>query len=341
MKSKAKIHKIYSFLLKTLIIIASYGFIYKQILYKRGIKETFSGVESLFDSHLFNLLLYLVILLMLLNWGTESYKWKFLISKIEKISFFKAFKAVLAGVTVSTFTPGRTGEFIGRVFVLEKANPWEGTFATITGSISQFIITVTAGLISVLIFIFKYVEFQGYFNIYTYSGIFILVIAVIIILIILYFNISILATLFERFRFFNKYEKLKSHLHVFSIYSAKELFGILVLSFIRYCIFSLQYYLLLNMFGVKIPFFEAFFLISLTFFAMSVIPTIALSELGVRGSVALYFIGCFFIKHGLLNEQVNIGILASSTLLWAINLAIPALAGGFFIISLKFFRNKN
>jgi hypothetical protein len=69
---------------------------------------------------------------------------------------------------------------------------------------------------------------------------------------------------------------------------------------------------------------------ALTFLSMSVIPTIALTEIGVRGSVAIYFFG-------FLSENV-IGIMTAAFTLWIINLVIPALIGTLFVYQLKFFR---
>jgi hypothetical protein len=69
---------------------------------------------------------------------------------------------------------------------------------------------------------------------------------------------------------------------------------------------------------------------ALTFLSMSIIPTIALTEIGVRGSVAIYFFG-------FLSENV-VGIMTASFALWIINLVVPAILGVFFVYQLKFFR---
>ena len=59
--------------------------------------------------------------MMFLNWFLESLKWRFLISKIEKISINRSIRAIFSGITISTFTPNRIGEYGGRVFCLEKS----------------------------------------------------------------------------------------------------------------------------------------------------------------------------------------------------------------------------
>jgi hypothetical protein len=64
------------------------------------------------------------------------------------------------------------------------------------------------------------------------------------------------------------------------------------------------------------------------YLAMAVIPTFALTEIGVRGSTAIFFIGLF---------STNIsGILSASIFLWIINLAVPAIIGSFLFSKSKF-----
>jgi hypothetical protein len=70
----------------------------------------------------------------------------------------------------------------------------------------------------------------------------------------------------------------------------------------------------------------------LVFFFITITPTIALAEIGVRGSVALLVFGLF--------SNNVVGILSSIFILWIINLIIPAIIGSFFIFSLKFFRKS-
>jgi uncharacterized membrane protein YbhN (UPF0104 family) len=336
----SKLRKIYGLILKTAIIIIAYGFIYKQIFHTRGLDDIYNSFKDLSLSFFFSYKLLLVFVLMFFNWGIESLKWNFLIRKIEKISFIKSFKAVLSGVTVSTFTPNRVGEFFGRVFVLEKANHWEGIFITVIGSMSQLLITIVMGLISIILFIPQYIKIEEYFPIYFYYGFVFIAIALIILLLFLFFNISLLTSLVNKLKFKGS-GKIKKYIKVFSAYSSNELFKVLLLSFVRYSIFTIQFYLLFLFFHVDIPFIDGMMLISLIFFIMTAIPTIALSELGVRGSTAIAVIGLYFGKFNTLSDDIELFIMASATTLWLINLVIPALMGSLFIFNLKFFRKKN
>ena len=84
----------------------------------------------MFDNATDPVLLALVLVLMLLNWGLEATKWKFLLRKIEIITFTKAMKSIFAGACVSIFTPNRLGEFGGRIFYLKPSNRVYGVMIT-------------------------------------------------------------------------------------------------------------------------------------------------------------------------------------------------------------------
>jgi len=93
-------------------------------------------------------------------------------------------------------------------------------------------------------------------------------------------------------------------------------------------------------YSVHIPLLHGLMIIAVVFFIMTAIPTVTLAELGVRGSVSLYFIGLYFERFSDLTEKINLGILSASSSLWLVNLAIPAILGTFFVYRLRFFRRR-
>ncbi len=337
MKVKTKLNKTYNIIIQIIIIIVALGFVYKQIFYKKDLDKIIYSFEDLFKTNDFIIKFSLIILLMIVNWGIESLKWKFLIKKIENVSFLKSFKAVLTGVTVSTFTPNRIGDYFGRVFILKKANRWEAILITIIGSMSQLLITIIIGSIAILLFIPEHIDAFNFMNINLYYGLFAFVVIFNIFLLFLFFNVQSFTFLLNRLLKKN-WRNFRKYIKVFSYYSTSELFKVLLYSFLRYCVFTLQFYLLLKLFSIPIPFFECIIIISLIFFTTSIIPTVALSELGIRNSAALYFISIYFNKFNALTDKINIGVFSATTTLWLINLALPALLGIVFVFNLKFYR---
>jgi hypothetical protein len=281
--------------------------------------------------------LLLVMVLMIFNWLIEAIKWRYLIARIEKISFARAVQAVLTGVSISTFTPNRVGEYFGRVFILKRASHIEGILITIVGSMAQLLITVLFGTTALLLFIPQYMPEMVFGHGYLYYMLTILLLAFDFLLLALFFNLSFLTELKEKI-LQNRLKGIRKFFRVFAFYHNRELATVIMLSFIRYMVFSTQFFLLIRFFGLPVPYVEALVLISLIYFVMTVIPTIALTELGIRGSVALYFFGLWISKTYPGCDDFNAGVLAASVLLWMINLGIPAVIGTFFVFRLQFFR---
>jgi hypothetical protein len=137
-----------------------------------------------------------------------------------------------------------------------------------------------------------------------------------------------------------KWKKIKKYFRIFNLYRARELTKVLGYSLIRYFVYTLQFYLMLRVFGVDLPLIQGLIMISIILFAITIIPTIAIAELGVRGSVALFIIGTYLNSQGLTDLNLDMGIIAASSGIWLINLAIPALIGAIMAFNLKFFRKN-
>jgi len=337
MINTTKIGKIYNTLLQVAILLITYWFIYDQVFYRKNLPGIVRALRDDFTHPDFTWLMVLIFLLMFVNWGVEAVKWRYLMAKIERIGFWKSYQAVLTGVTVSSFTPNRIGEYFGRVFILKTGSRIEGILVTILGSMSQLLITIFMGSAALLAFIPLFLTHYWKYNGYLYYAIVAVVVGFNILILGFYLNVSFLSTLKDKL-LRNGLKKMRKFFRIFAFYHNRELIRVLIYSFIRYLVFSFQFYLLLRLFGIRISYPDAMMLISLIYFVMAVIPTIALTELGIRGSVTLYFFGIYFTGMGGITDQNSFGILAASTLLWVINLGLPALLGSLFVFRLKFFR---
>jgi hypothetical protein len=72
---------------------------------------------------------------------------------------------------------------------------------------------------------------------------------------------------------------------------------------------------------------------SVVFLLMTIIPSIALVELGVRGEISLRIMGIFSAN--------SLGIGLTSITIWFVNLIIPAILGSLFMLNLKIFGRRN
>lgn len=337
----ANIHKnkTYNFIIRSLIVLATYYFIYKQIFQNRKLEYVTESFTDLIEQPHVTILLIWTLLLMIVNWGIETLKWQFLMNKVEKIPYFKAFEAILSGISVSIFTPNRIGEWFGRVFILKKANPWQGVFITMIGSFSQLLITIIIGSISMLFYIHIYFKDAPYYTNYILAGMILLVAVVVVSLVLIFLNVTSIPGFVSRI-LKKRFVHVNDYLSVIGRYSTFELTTVLLFSLLRYCVFAMQFYILLMLFSINIPIAHGLMLISVIFFVMTAIPTVTLAELGVRGSISLYFIGEYFKNFGEVSDKINIGIVSSTSTLWFINLAIPALLGTLFVYRLTFFRKR-
>ncbi len=311
--------------IKIVIAVAAVWFIYKRVFERENIQNLFDEYRTVFSNSSKRILFCLILLLMFFNWSVEAIKWRMMIRKIQTITFLRSLEAVFSGLTISFFTPNRIGEYAGRVFHLEAHDRIKATLITVIENLSQLLITIVAGSIALLFFLHTYVEINGYF---------LLSLSVLVCLFIfgcafLFLNVSILETMLNRFR---KTKSLSKYTEVFSYYSHTDLLKVVMLAAVRYFIFTTQFYLLLILFDVQLPYFVSLVLLAMIYYVMSLVPTIALTEIGVRGAVATFF----FDR---VTDQ-SASVLNATVSLWLINLAFPALIGTVFVFMFNLEKQK-
>lgn len=316
------------FLGPLLFLWVSYS-IYLQISSQPNLSESWKHIRESFGN---SKILFFVsaIALMFLNWSVEAVKWQLAVNKVQRVSFFTAIKAVLSGVSVSVSTPNRVGEYLGRILYMSEGNRLKAISLTITGSISQLLVTLVVGCVGLLVLKDKIATALN-IEIFWLQTILTGVVLVSAVVCLIYFRISILIKWLDRLPGVKKYAWLFDTIESFN---ATILAKILSLSILRYIIFIVQYYLLLHFFEAPVTLVQTLWSVSVSFLIMAIIPTIALfTDLGLRGTVSLRLIGLFSNNH-LAISFVTISI-------WFINLIIPALAGSLLILGVRrIFKNK-
>lgn len=314
--------------------------LYNEIQKQQDLQHTWHRMkESAFGSNSWKLAI--VLVLMFLNWGIEARKWQVLVRFIERITFFKAFKAVFSGQALAVNTPNRVGEYVGRVVYLQEGNRLKGIALTIVGSLSQTIITLTAGLLGLYLMkdtvtgaitdILAKTEIIQWFPNFVpiaYEIIFYGVMFGVLVMLLVYFELSYLTRLIEKLPFVKKYSYLIEKLEDLHW---KTLTRILSLSLTRYVVFLVQFVLLLQVFEIEIPLWQAAGLVSVFFLVLAVVPTVSTVELSLRALAAVELFG-------LVAPDKKIEIIATAAGIWVINLIIPALAGSIFILGIKLFK---
>ena len=325
---KKKLFRYLGIFLKGLMLALTFWFIYNRIFTTKNLDEIVDYFRKYLSSNENLWMPVLAVLLVFANWAIETAKWRYLILKIENISFLQAFKAVISGVTVSVFTPNRIGEYAGRVIYIKTADRIEATLITVISSLGQLVITLLVGALALLFFVKDYYsatvnDWTFYIGLQLYAVLFIL-------MILAFVNTSVLTIILSRIRFLRL--RFKKYIQVFSYYRQRDLSLVLFLSFTRFLVFSIQYFLLLNYFGVEITLGEAVVLIPVYLITLTVIPTMTLAELGVREVVSITVFSVISVN--------EIGMVATVFAIWLINLAVPAIVGTLFVLQTRIFRSN-
>ncbi|MDK2910873.1 MAG: hypothetical protein PWR20_2441 [Bacteroidales bacterium] len=326
----------WNLLLRIVILAGAYGYIAWKLWNLPAGALTSFHFSAIYDHAHYGLPFIFVFLLMFLNWGLETLKWQQLILKIEKVPFFKAYMAIFTGVTASVFTPNRIGEYIGRVFILQNREPAKGILITLVGSLAQILIYLTGGALAGLLLFYRYIlPWRPQLAFLSW----ILIPAVILLIAgsIAIFSYLPNFTRLMRKLLPRKWHRIRSWIGVLGFYSRREMLEILFLSLLRYLVFTFQYVILLKMYGLDLSLGALLTGIPVIIMLLVVVPSVALSELGVRNSVALFVFG-LMLPAGMKNDPlIDISIIAAATSLWLINVAIPAIIGSFFVFKLRFF----
>ena len=314
--------------IKILIVLAGCWVLYVKIIKNQDITEMWESVKLSFSSTKNVLLMVAAFILMPVNMAFETRKWQKSIQPVERVPFRKAYTAIFTGITAGMMFPNRTGDFLGRIFILEKGNRLKAAMLTFVGNMAQMLVTVSLGCIAWIFF--------GHENNYWY----ILIISLIIIVLgfLLYFNIHILRHI-QRLIPKKWRPRTEKYMEIFSSYSKKDLAVILLLAIAKYAVYSFQFVLLIWAFDVPLNYFEAMIPIMLTYLLMTVIPFITITEIAVRGAVCIGVFDIWLAMLGI-NTSFTMMVFSASTMLWLYNLAIPAIFGLFFIRKLKFIRSS-
>ncbi len=299
------------------VVFLLYRLIQSKIEHFDEVKQSFSLL--FLPKNIF--LLVIIISLTPVNWAFEAWKWQKLASKVEKISFWDAYKGVLIGLTFSTATPMMIGDYAGKILMLKTDKRLRSIGAILLGNSLQMYISLLFGTISYLFFV-----------IWTNPSPLSLHICVITFLMIclifgifLGFNLSNINAFLSRNQFF---EYLKKYLGVLENYTFTELKMLFAIATSRYFVFSLQFVLMYKVFQINLPVSVLLVGVGIIFLTKTIISVLnALGDLSIRELTSIYYFSFF---------GANIAAVSSATfMIWLVNILLPILIGSVFILQLK------
>ncbi len=303
--------------------------LYKQVQGQPNLQQSIDLIKKApFGENAFKF--WMVVVLVFVNWGFEARKWQILLRPVQAINFFTAFKSVLSGVTLSLNTPNRMGEYGGRILYISEGNRIKAISLSIAGSISQLIITLVTGCCGlVYILYFQNLETNTIIglSIFWLKILLFLSACAASVLILFYFRLSWIIKLIEKIPAVSKYV---GYISVLEEFNPNLLLRLLYLSLLRYIVFVIQYIFLLQVLHVNISWMTAFWIISILFLVLAIVPSFAIADLGIRGKFSTELFSFY--------SSNMVGIIGTTFGIWFINLFVPALLGSLFILSIKIFK---
>lgn len=273
---------------------------------------------------------WMVIALVMVNWGLEAVKWQLLLKVLQPVSFAKAFKSVLCGVTFSLNTPNRIGEFAGRILFVDEGKRIKAITLSVAGSLAQLIITMLMGCFGLVYLVCNSKKSEiatgipdFWLHLFLYGSI-----VTALIFIFFFFRFDWLIQLLKKLPYADRFLK---YINILETFDAKILLRLLSISFLRYVVFVLQYIFMLQLLQVEQNAWISCWITAVMFWILAIIPSLAIAELGIRGTVA---------KALFAYSSNTIGILTATFGIWFVNLFIPALIGSVLILGIKIKKEK-
>ncbi|NJL74481.1 MAG: hypothetical protein HC892_05005 [Saprospiraceae bacterium] len=233
----------------------------------------------------------------------------------------------MAGITVGIFTPNRIGEYGGRILLVAPEHNWKALIATAVGGFSQLLVLIAFGLLGLI----YYGSHTLNLPVYLLYGFFFVGLLTIGFMLFCFYNIDLLVPIAKRIPLLQHFKKTLTHLKVLTHYTSKELSTALGISTLRYFVFSSQYYLMLQFFGIQLSLLTGLSGVATIYLLQSGIPLPPLIDLLARGELALFIWKPF--------SEDEISILGSTFLVFILNLIIPSLIGAVFIFKVNILKS--
>ncbi|MBI3518149.1 MAG: flippase-like domain-containing protein [Bacteroidetes bacterium] len=261
--------------------------------------------------------LLIVLCLMPVNWGIESYKWNMITQQVEQVSYVTALKSVFSGVCVGNIAPGRAMEFLAKIIFFKPENRPTITILHFINGMFQMLITVVVGIISIAFKLNQSNQSSNFIYVVLAGGF----------CLILFFCWAILNVSFiqKKLRFIKWFKKIDDAGHI--QFSKTLLLKLVSFSIIRYVVFTSQFYLIYQSLSPQHHAAQTFMSIAAYFMLTSLIPMISIIEPAIRAAIALFVFN---------NADDNtVTVVLASTFVWIINVVVPSAVGYMIILREK------
>lgn len=263
------------------------------------------------------LMIGLVLILGVANIGLQYIKWRITCNEVLEVKDnSKIFRSLFFGFSAGIITPLRIGEYFGRGIEFRDKSLVQVTVATLVDKFFPLLMVASIGSVSSLLFIYYYHNV----SIYLVLSLFVLIFSFFyLLLMLLVSNRFWNNLLFSRLNTSSRVRSFLDKLKIFENLDKRYFYKMIVISFLFYSCFLIQYALLAMAFSNHFNFINYLWAANLIMFSKTIIPPVSVGELGIREGVSIYFLTQ-------MGESASVGFNAS-IFLFIINLLIPALIG--------------
>lgn len=314
----ASTKNIMSWLIKIAIGLASFYFIYYRLQGEFTPEKT-QAVTSAFSNLNSYMLLLACIIFIPINWGIESYKWQLITEPIEEVSFITASKSVYTGLCVGNLAPGRATEFLAKILFFKPNNRPTITLLHFANGMFQLAVTILFGLISIFVFYQEKISDENSAALW---------IGILCMLLLSVFTFFILKFQSIQKWIVKKFERSYGQHALPYKFNSKIISKLLVLSVLRYFVFTFQFILVIKLFYKDALSTEMIAGICIYFLLTTVLPMISVVEAAIRSAIAL------MIFSG--SDISEIAIVLTAVILWILNIVVPSIIGYLIIVKEKF-----
>ena len=220
----------FNLLLKVLILISCLLFLAFKL---NTSKSDLLNLYTLFKIAMVDgyIVLFIILILMPLNWSFEAWKWQLLANKVVKLNFWNALKGVISGLGLSFFTPYGIGDYFGRIGLITHSDRRRLVGPLLMCRLVQLLITLLFGLFGIF-----YLFGIAYFSY--------LLLSISVFLILLFFAYRKAGRKWRP-----KFEEgVKVYFGLIKAFDQRELLTVFAISFWRYLTFGFQFLLALHLF---------------------------------------------------------------------------------------------
>ena len=215
---------------RIILLIGSFYYLYNEFENRNASEQIGLLIQQISANGLWVFFI-LCICLSFLNWFIEAFKWRRILRNDYLMSYQKAYKAILASLSMSVFTPNRLGEYGVRILTVPPSLRRKALASLLVCNISQLSSTLLFGCVGIFVLGGLYTEQVNPFLRYSIGAI------GIVTTLFAYIKLPVILGFLSKWRMFSYFKRVLRIVNKVDRIILREQLG---LSLLRYIVFVSQ-----------------------------------------------------------------------------------------------------